>query len=77
MNTDAESVVYITQIVPSIWGTPKCTVKHNTKYPLMPKVLYISIILWGCGTGRDAGQYKRQVVTLDDVIAAYHAGSCF
>ena len=42
----------------------------------MPKVLYISFILCNCGTGRDAGQYKRQVVTLDDVIAAYHAGSC-
>ena len=63
MTTDAESAVYITQIVPSIANTPKCIVKHNTKWPLMPKVLYISSILWGCGTGRDADQYKRQVAT--------------
>ena len=31
MNTDAASGVYTTPIVPSFWGTPKCTVKTNTK----------------------------------------------
>ena len=29
MNTDAESVVYITQIVPSFWGPPKVYCKKQ------------------------------------------------